>query len=240
MSCNGNIQVICNTIITLQLLESGWEPRKFIPGEWIPHCFCCSVAKLCPTLWDPLDCHTPGFPVLHYLPEFTQTHDHWVSDPIQPSHILLPPSPLALNLSYHQERVFSSELTLHIRWPKYWSFSFSISLSNGYSGLISFRIDWFDFLAVKGDSQESSPAPQFESINSFVLSLLWFNSKYAIQVCHSFSSMSKHLNFMDAVTVCSDFGPQENKICHCFHFSPSFPWSDGSRCHDLCFLNVEF
>ena len=146
MSCNGNIQVICNTIITLQLLESGWEPRKFIPGEWIPHCFCCSVAKLCPTLWDPLDCHTPGFPVLHYFPEFTQTHDHWVSDPIQLSHILLPPSPLALNLSHHQERFFSSELTLHIRWPRYWSFSFSISLSNGYSGLISFRIDWFDLL----------------------------------------------------------------------------------------------
>ena len=139
----------------------------------------------------PMDCSIPGLPVRHQLPELAQTHVHGVSDAIQPSHILLSPSPLALNLSHHQERVLSSDLTLHIRWPKFWSFSFSISLSNGYSGLISFRIDWFDFIAVKGESQESSPAPQFESINSFVLSLLWFNSKYAIQVCHSFSSMEQ-------------------------------------------------
>ena len=88
----------------------------------------------------------PGLPVLHYLLEFAQVHVHWIGDAIQPSHplclLLLLPS------IFPSIRVFSNELALHIRWPKYWSFS--ISASNGYSGLISFRIDWFDFLAVQG------------------------------------------------------------------------------------------
>ena len=94
---------------------------------------------------------------------------HWVSDAIQPSHPLLPPSPSALNLSQHQ--AFFNVLALHIRWWKYWSFS--ISPSNEYSGLISFRIDWFDLLAVQGTLKESSPSPPFENINSLVLSLLY-------------------------------------------------------------------
>src|SRR5574341_1513283 len=80
--------------------------------------------------------------------------------------ILLPPS------IFPSIRVFSNESVLHISWPKYWSFSFSISPSNEYSGLISFRMDWLDLLAVQGDSQESSPTPQFKSINSSVLSFL--------------------------------------------------------------------
>ena len=97
-------------------------------------CWCCSsVAQLCLTLWGPMDCSMPGFPVLHYLPEFAQTHVHWVDDAIQPSHPLASPSPPIFYLPQHQ--VFSNELALHIRWPKYWSFS--ISLSNEYSGLIS-------------------------------------------------------------------------------------------------------
>ena len=83
------------------------------------------------------DCSTPGFPELHYLLEFAQTHVHWVSDTIQPSLPLSTPSPPALNLSQHQG------------WPKYGNFSFSISPSNEYSGLISLRIDWFDLLAVQ-------------------------------------------------------------------------------------------
>ena len=112
-------------------------------------CYCSSVAKLCPTLRDPMDCNTPGFHVLHYFPEFAQIHVHWVSDAIQPSHPLSSPSPPALNLSQHQI-AFASELVLHIRWPKYWSLRFSIIPSNEYSGLISFRIDWFDFLVVQG------------------------------------------------------------------------------------------
>ena len=95
-----------------------------------------------------MDCSTLGFPVLHYLSELTQTQVHWADDAIQPSHPLLPPSPPARNLS--NLRVFSKEVALHTRWPKYWSFSFSISPSNEYSGLISFRIDWFDLFTVQG------------------------------------------------------------------------------------------
>ena len=91
----------------------------------------------------------PGLSVHHQLLEFTQTHDHWVSDAIQPSHPLLSPSPPAF--SHSSIRVFSNESVLCIRWPKYWSFSFSISPSNEYSGLISFRIDWLDLLAVRGN-----------------------------------------------------------------------------------------
>ena len=95
-----------------------------------------------------MDCSTPGFPVHHHLPELAQTHVHWVSDAIQPSHPLSSPSPPAFNLSQHWG--FYNESALHIRWPKYWSFSFSISPSNEYSGLISSRMDSLDLLAVQG------------------------------------------------------------------------------------------
>ena len=98
-----------------------------------------SVAQSYLTLCDPMTCSTPGFPVHHQLPELQ------VGDAIQPSHPLLSPSPPAFRVF----RVFSSESVLHIKWPKYWSFSFSISPSNEYSGLISFRIDWLDLLAVQ-------------------------------------------------------------------------------------------
>ena len=107
-----------------------------------------SVAQSCPTPCDPMDCSMPGLPVHHQLPELAQTHIHRVGDAIQPSHPLSSPSPPAFNLSQH--RVFSSELVLCIRWPKDWSFRFSISLSNEHSGLISFRMDWLDLLAVQG------------------------------------------------------------------------------------------
>ena len=152
-------------------------------------CCCCSVTQSCPTLCDSVDCSMPDFRVLHHLPEFVQTHVHWVSDDTQPSH-LSSPSPPAFTLSLHdalpiyhqlpeftqtrvhwggdaiqpshlsspsppapnpsQHRVFSNESTLRMRWSKYWSFSFSISPSSAYSGLISFMMDWFDLLAVQG------------------------------------------------------------------------------------------
>ena len=129
-----------------------------------------SVTQSCPTLCDPMDCSSPGLPVQHQLLEFTQTHVHWVGDAIQPSHPLSSPSPPALNLS--SIRVFSKKSVLRIRWPKYWSFSFSISPSNEYSGLISFRMDWLDLLAVQG-TLKSSPTPQFKSINSLALNFLY-------------------------------------------------------------------
>ena len=107
-----------------------------------------SVTQSCPTLCDPTDCSTPGFRVHHQLPELAQTHVHQVGDAIRPSHPLSSPSPPVS--VFPSIEVFSSESVLHIRWPEYWSFSFSISPSNKYSGLISFRIDWFDLPAFQG------------------------------------------------------------------------------------------
>ena len=108
----------------------------------------CSVARAWAALCDPTDWSTPGLPVHHQLPEFTQTHVHQVGDAIQPSHPLS--SPLLPLSIFPSIRVFPNESALHIRWPKYWSFSFNISPSNEHSGLISFRMDWLDLLAVQG------------------------------------------------------------------------------------------
>ena len=121
----------------------------------------------------PMDCGTPVFPVLHYLPEFAQTHSCPLSGWYQPSHFILCHPLLLLPAIIPSIRVFSSESVLRIRWPKYCSFSFSTSSSGEYSELISFRINLFDLLTVQGDSQESSLGPQFESINSSALSLLY-------------------------------------------------------------------
>ena len=106
-----------------------------------------SGSQWCPTLCNPMNCSTPGLPVHHKLPEFTQTHAHRVGDAIQPSHPLLSPSPAPNSSSI---RVFSNESSLRMRWPKYWSFCFSIIPSNEHPGLISFRMDWLDLLAVQG------------------------------------------------------------------------------------------
>jgi len=117
-----------------------------------------------------MDCSTPGLPVYYQFPEFSKTHVHWVGDPS--SHLILC-CPLLLPSSiFPNIMVFSNESVLRIRWPKYWSFSFNISPSNEYSGLISFRMDWFDLLAVQG-TLKSSPTPQFKSINSLALSFLY-------------------------------------------------------------------
>ena len=119
-------------------------------------------------LCDPIGCSTPHFPVHHQILEFPQTHIHW---DLMPSNDLNSCCPLLLLPSiFPSIRVFSKESVLHIWWQKYWSFSFGIDPSNEYSGLISFRSDWFDPLA---DSQESSPTPQFKSINSRWLSFLY-------------------------------------------------------------------
>ena len=107
-----------------------------------------SVAQSYLTLCDPMDWSMPGLPVHHQLPEFTQTHVQWVGDTIQPSYPLS--SLILLPSIFPSIWVFSNESALHIRWPKYWSFSFKISLSNEHPELISSRMDWLDLLVVQG------------------------------------------------------------------------------------------
>ena len=131
---------------------------------------CCSVAQSCPTLCDPMNCITPGFPVHLQLPELAQTHHHWISDAIQPSHPLFCPL-LLLPSVFPSTNVFCNELSLCISWPKYWTFSFSTSPSNEYSGLNSFKLIWSH--CSPRDSQEFSPAPQFKTISSLAVSLCY-------------------------------------------------------------------
>ena len=137
-------------------------------------CFCCcSVAKSCPTLCDPMGYSMPTFPVHHQLLELTHTHVHQVGDAIQPCHPLSSPSPLAC-LSQHQG-LFQWVSSSH-QWPKYWSFSFSISPSKERSGLISFRMDWLDLHAVQGTLKSllqhySSKASIHQSSAFFIVQL---------------------------------------------------------------------
>ena len=109
------------------IVDLQWCANFYSIAEWL------RSVQLHPTLCDPMDCSTPGFPVHHQLPDLAQTHVHWVSDASQPSHPVLSPFPAAFNLSRHQG--LSSESVLLIRWWKYWSFSLSIHPSNEYSGL---------------------------------------------------------------------------------------------------------
>ena len=131
---------------------------------------------------------TPGLPVHHKLPEFTQAHVHRVSDAIQPSHPLSSPSPPALNPSI---RVFSSESTLRIRWPKYWSFSFSISPTNEHPGLISFKMDWLDLLAVQGTLKSLL---QYHSSKP---SILWRSTFFTVQFSHPYMRKNHSLDQTD-------------------------------------------
>ena len=204
---------------------------------------------------------SPGLPVHHQLPEFIQTHVHRVGDAIQPSHPLSSPSPPALNPSQHQGL---------FQW---------VNSSHEVAKVLEFQLQhqsfqWIPRTGLLQDglvgspcsprfSQESSPAPQFKSINSLALSFLhipaltsihdhWKNHRrtFVGKVMSLLFNMLSRLvinflqgvcfNFMAAVTICSDFGAQNNKVWHCFHCFPIYsPWSDGTRCHDLSFLNAE-
>ena len=130
-----------------------------------------------------MDCSKPGFPVHHQLLELVQTHVHRLSDAIQPSHPLLSASPPAFNLS--QIRIFSNESVLCLRWLKYWSFSFNISLSKEYSGLISFRMDWLDLLAVQGTLKSLL---QHHSSKTLILQCSAF---FIIQFSHPYMTTGK-------------------------------------------------
>ena len=142
-----------------------------------------SVAHLCPTLCNPMNRSTPG-PVHHHLPEFTQTHVHRVGDAIQPSHPLSSPSPPAPNAS--RIRVFSNESTLRMRWPKYWSFSFSIVPSKEIPGLISFRMDWLDLLAVQGTLKTC-----LLQHHSSKASILQCSAFFTVQLSHPYMTTGK-------------------------------------------------
>ena len=144
--------------------------RKNITKIYI-YC-CCSVTELCLAFCDPMDCSKSGFSVLNYLLELAQIHVHWVSSA---NHLILCCPLLLLPPIFPSIRVFSNESVLCIRWPKYWSFSFSISPFNEYTGLISFKIDCFDILAVQG-TLKSFPAPQFKHRFFSAQPSLWFNT----------------------------------------------------------------
>ena len=138
-----------------------------------------SVAQSCPTLCDPMDCSTPGFPVQHQLSERAQTHVHWVGDAILCCHLLL------LLSIFPSIRVFSNASVLHIRWPKYWSFNFSISPSHEHSGLISFRMDWLDLLAV-----QATLKPLLQH-NSSKASILWCSAFFIVQLSYPYMTTGK-------------------------------------------------
>ena len=150
------------------------------------HC-CCSVSQSCPTLCDHMDYSTPDLPVPHCLPKFAQVHVHCMV--IASSHLILWRPFLLLPSIFPSIRDFSSKLAVSIKWPKYWSFRFSISPSNGNSGLISLKIDWFD-LCCPRDFQESSPAPQFRGINSLVSCL--FHSPALTNICDYWAIREAH------------------------------------------------
>ena len=154
--------------------------RKF----WYPSVQFSSVTQSCLTFCDPMNRSMPGLPVQHKLSEFTQIQVHRVSDAIQPSHplshslLILPPIPPSI-------KVFFNELTLYMRWPKYWSFSFSIVLSKEIPGLISFRMDWLDLLAVQGTLKSLL---QHHRLKASILQLSAF---FTVQLCHPYMTTGK-------------------------------------------------
>ena len=223
-----------------------------------------SVAQACPTLCDPMNHSTPGLPVHHKLSEFTQTHAQRVGDAIQPSHTLLSPSSPASNPSLHQG--FFQWVNSSHEVAKVLEFQLQHQSFQWTPGLISFRMDWLDLLAVQGTLKSllqhySSKASIFQCSAFFtvqhphlymttgktialarwtfvgkVMSLL-FNMLFRLVI--TFLPRSK-LNFMATVTIWSDFGAPKNKVWHCFHCLPIyFPLGGRTRCHDLSFLNVE-
>ena len=220
-----------------------------------------SVTQSCPTLCDPKECSTPGFPAHHQLLEFAQTHVHWVSDVIQTSHPLFSPSPPAFNLSQHQG-LFHWGSSLH-QAAKDRSCSFSISPSNEYSGLISFRKDWLDLPAVQG-----TPTSLIQHHRSKT-SILWCSVFFIVLLSHSYMTTGKTIalttwtfarkvmsllfNMLSRLVI--TFLPRSKHLLVSWLQSPSAvilgppkiksvtvsrSICHGIRFHDLSFLNIEF
>ena len=222
--------------------------------------------QLRPTLYNPMDCSMPGFPVHHQLPEFTQTHVHWVGDAIQPPHPLSSLSPPTCNISQHQglfKWVSSSHQVAKVLELA------SASASNEHSGLSSFRMDWLHLLAVQGTlksllQHHSSRVSILRASAFFIVQLSHpymttgkiialtrgtFVGKIIFLLFHMLSRLvitflprSKHLliSWLQSPSAVI-WGAQKDEVCHCFHCFPVYlPWSDGTRCHNLSFLNVGF
>ena len=220
-------------------------------------------SQSCLTLCDTMDCSTPGLPFHHQLLEFTQIHLHWVSDAIQPSHPLL-----LLPSIFPCIGVFSNESALRIRWPKYWSFSFNISPSNKHSGLISFRMDWLDLLAVQGISKS------LLQHHSSKASILRCSAFFIVQLSYPYMTTRKTIALTRWTLVCKvmsllfnmlsrlfiTFLPRSKHLFILWLQSPSAVTLEPPkiksdtvsivsplichramrpRCHDLCFLNIE-
>ena len=152
-----------------------------------PNCCCCSVTKLCLILCDPVDCSTPGFPDLHYLPGLLKFMS--IQSVMPSNHLILCRPLLLLPSIFPSIRVFSNEYALCVKWPKYWSFSFSISPPNEYAGLISFRIDWLDLLAVQGTLKSL-----LQHHNSKA-SILRCSAFFMVQLPHPYTTTGKNHRF---------------------------------------------
>ena len=226
---------------------------------------CCSVTKLCLILCDPMYCSvlaSLSFTISWSLLRLVPFESMMLSN-----HLILC-CPLLLPSVFPSIRVFSSEAAFRIRWPKYWSFSSSISPSSEYSGLISFRIDWFDLFTVWGTLknllhyynrkyQFFGAQPSLWSMSHIRMWLLEKNIALAVwtfvgkvmsllfnvlsRFIMAHLPRNKHLliSWLQSLSTTS-LEPKKIKW-QCFHFFSFYlPWSDGTRCHDLCFLNVEF
>ena len=207
-----------------------------------------------------MNCNATAFPVLHYLPEFGKFM--YIESVMLSNHLILCLPLLLLPSIFPSIRVFSNKSTLCIRWPKYWSFSFSISPSNEYSGLISFRIDWFDLLGVQKTlknllKHHNSKASilqhsaffmvQFSHLcmttgKTIALSIWTFASKVMSLVFNMLSRFIIGFLPRRKYLLLSWLQSTSKKIkCNCLYFSSfCLPWCDGTGCHDLSFLNVEF
>ena len=222
-----------------------------------------SVAQSCPTLCDPMDCSTPDIPVHRQLPELSRLST-WCHPTI--SSLIIPFS--SCLQSFPVSGVFKWVSSSH-QVAKVLEFQLQHHPFNEYSGLISFRMDWMDLLAVQGTLKS------LLQHHSSKASILWCSAFFIVQLSHPYMTTGKTIaltrrnfvgkvmsllfntlsrlvitflprtkvsyNFMAAVTICSEFGAQKNSVCHCFHCFPIYlPWSDGTGCHDLRFLNIEF
>ena len=213
-----------------------------------------------------MDCSTPGFLVHHQLQSLLKLMS--IESVMSSNHLILCRPLFLLPSIFPSIRVFSNESVLHIRWPKYWSFSFSISPSNEYSGLIFFRIDWLDLLAVQRTLKS------LLQHHSWKASILQRSAFFTVQLLHPYMTTGKTIaltrwtfvgkimsllfNMLSRLVIA--FLPRSKRlliswlqslsavilepkkiVSHCFHCFPIYlPWSDRSRCCDLSFLNVEF